>query len=777
MSSQLDDSVDADSRLHQVLADYLEAVEEGRPTNRQLLLAEHPELADELRAFFDDRDFMKRCAGRMRFVAPTFIGKYQVLEEIGSGAFGVVVKARHPELPLLRAIKLFRGKQGSACAEARKAAMLKHPNIVQVHEVGEHEGRAYYMMDFIEGLNLAERLKSNARPKPLKTPPHWLSRISRWLTGRRTDEECRQRWTARLVARIARGVHHAHQHGVIHRDLKPGNILIDGDGEPHITDFDLAKLVEEDRWHFELGPVEEGVGLFGSMVLEEGLVPDTVVTDKGLIIGTAAYMSPEQAAGQEPTTASDVYSLGVILYEMLTGEVPIRGVTPQETIHLIQEVDPLPPRSVNPSIDYRLERICRKCLQKNPEARFGSALGVARNLERWLDDEPLIDPLDPFSVRCRLWCRRNPVAAGLLVTAAALFLFATLMVVWVSRARAERLEEEVLKSNAYAAQGVASTVLLQFRERATTVYRASESTELRRLLEQDDRAGLQQFLERTFRTSDGSHFEGWIVLDREGSLIESSHQGGGAKKADKRDYFLGALQQADQPGLDSIYVSRAYCSSFDGKYKISFGRALRDNRQPDRPILCVISASITTDATMGLPQLHDERRKAVLVGPEETTHPTGVFHSVAPEKYLILLHSGYKHAVEPIPIPKETLGLIPKVSGAKQLSLPDAASGDPRQGMNAHYHDPVAKRLPQYAGRWLAGFAPVGNTEYVVIVQHRYEEAILADHGIIWTGAAILVGGLLILAIGWFGFQWFFHSWRTNESQPERAPTSGLVRQ
>src|SRR5207244_750596 len=168
------------------------------------------------------------------------------------------------------------------------------------------------------------------------------------------------------------------------------------------------------------------------------------------------------------------------------------------------------------------EKICLKCLNKDPRKRYGSALGLARNLERWLADVPIIDPPDPIPTRCRLWCRRNPVLTGLLVSAAALFMVVSMMVVRTSRDRAERLEEEVLMSNGYAARGVASTILLQARRWASAVYVASESPELRSLLEQDQRPELQRFLEQTYRTHrgmEGLYIESWYLLNGEGVLV------------------------------------------------------------------------------------------------------------------------------------------------------------------------------------------------------------------------------------------------------------------
>jgi hypothetical protein len=240
-------------------------------------------------------------------------------------------------------------------AEAEAAANLDHPHILPVYEVGEHAGHQYFSMKLVAGGSLADRLKADPRPP--------------------------MRELVELLVKVCRAVHFAHQRGVLHRDLKPGNILLDADGTPFVADFGLAKKVDA----------------------------DSGATRPGAAVGTPAYMPPEQARGDKGvSTAADVYALGAILYEMLTGRPPFKGETVLDTLRLVIETDPVPPRSLAPAASRDLETVCLKCLAKGPAGRYPSADAVADDLDRWLAGEPVTArPLTAWQ-RFERWAKRNP---------------------------------------------------------------------------------------------------------------------------------------------------------------------------------------------------------------------------------------------------------------------------------------------------------------------------------------------------------------------------------
>ena len=292
-------------------------------------------------------------------------GDYELLGEIGRGGQGVVYRAHQKSLNRNVALKVIGLGPWATEAhlkrfrrEAEAAANLDHPFIVPIHEVGERDGCCYFSMNFIEGGQLDEVV-------------------------RRTPISIRQ--VAELIAKLARTVHYAHEHGILHRDIKPGNILLDAKGEPHLTDFGLARLVEA----------------------------ESTVTRTLEVMGTPSYMAPEQAAGNNAAVgkATDVYGLGAVFYQLLTGHSPFAGGTTYQTIRLLLDTEPRQPRLWNRKIGRDLSTICLKCLEKDPTRRYPSALALAEDLEHWLKHEPIYAKRSGFFTHARKWVRRNPTSA------------------------------------------------------------------------------------------------------------------------------------------------------------------------------------------------------------------------------------------------------------------------------------------------------------------------------------------------------------------------------
>lgn len=299
-----------------------------------------------------------------------YFGDYELLEEIARGGMGAVYKARQVSLNRLVALKMILAGQFASAnnvqrfhAEAEAAANLDHPNILPIYEVGEHDGHHYFSMRLIEGESLSQRFA--AAPSGVNDPT-----VLRNI--------------ANQIVLISRAVHFAHQRGILHRDLKPANVLLDTDGTPYVTDFGLAKRTDG----------------------------DSGLTQSGAIIGTPSYMAPEQAqAVKQLTTAADVYSLGAILYECLTGRPPFRSTSVFDTIVQVLEQEPDHPRKLNPNTDRDLAAIALKCLMKGPEQRYGSAAEFADDLDRWLNGEAIVARPPTLAGLSLRWLRRNAVAA------------------------------------------------------------------------------------------------------------------------------------------------------------------------------------------------------------------------------------------------------------------------------------------------------------------------------------------------------------------------------
>ena len=316
---------------------------------------------------------------------PMHFGDYELQGEIGRGGQGVVYRARQKSLNRTVALKIIvLGHWATARhlkrfrLEAEAAARLNHPSIVPIHEIGERDGCCYFSMNLIEGGQLDEVVRREA------------------ISIRRAAE---------LIAKLARTVHYAHEHGILHRDIKPGNVLLDTEGEPHLTDFGLARLVET----------------------------ESTVTRTTEVLGTPSYMAPEQASGNNValTSATDTYGLGAVLYHLLTGCPPFAGGTTYETVRLVLETEPRQPRLLNPKVNRDLSTICLKCLQKDPQRRYASALALAEDLERWLKHEPIQARRTGVVGRGKKWLQRNPTVAAVVALSLAL-VAAVCVIVWKS---------------------------------------------------------------------------------------------------------------------------------------------------------------------------------------------------------------------------------------------------------------------------------------------------------------------------------------------------------
>lgn len=390
-----------DPEFQSLLVGCLESLQRGETIDRDALARDFPRFADEIGQFLNDRQLLEQVASDFGDVPPShvaisayektlaarsakdefsaggkvrYIGEYEILEEIARGGMGVVFKARQQKLQRTVALKMILAGRLADTSdierfqrEARAAGRLRHPAIVPVHEIGEHDGRHYFTMDYVDGRSLAEIIR---------------------------EETLAPKAAAQLLRTTAEAVHYAHEQGTVHRDLKPANILLESSGQPQVTDFGLAKMLES--------------------VDEESRAE---LTASGQILGTPSYMSPEQASGKQELVgpASDIYSLGAILYACLTGRAPFVADSPVDTLMQVMNKEPVSPRDLNPSVPKDLETICLKCLTKEPHKRYGTAQELADDLGRFLEDRPVVArPVSRFSKTLR-WCRRNPAVASLLI--------------------------------------------------------------------------------------------------------------------------------------------------------------------------------------------------------------------------------------------------------------------------------------------------------------------------------------------------------------------------
>jgi serine/threonine-protein kinase len=387
-----------DDNAVNLLDSYLAQLQAGETPDRDALLREHPELASALNCLealevLAPPQEEATLAPGIGDTAPAMgelprdFGPYELIRELGRGGMGVVYEARQKGLDRSVAVKMILASHLASPelvrrfqAEAKAAARLRHSNIVHIHDVGQLNGQDFFAMEYIEGQSLAERIAQGPVGQVANLPQ--FRQVSNLPHGKNVDLQT----AVRLVATVARAVEHLHQQGIVHRDLKPSNILLDCDGQPYVTDFGLAKV----------------------------FAPGSDVTATGVIAGTPSYMAPEQASGRRADIgpATDVYSLGAILYELLTGRPPFRAETALDTLMEVLSGDPVLPRTLNPRIPRGLELICIKCLEKAPPDRYASAAALADDLERFARGEALQARPPTLVQQFWSWTRRQPALAS-----------------------------------------------------------------------------------------------------------------------------------------------------------------------------------------------------------------------------------------------------------------------------------------------------------------------------------------------------------------------------
>jgi serine/threonine protein kinase len=646
-------------------ADALQGDVHGLKLLREKYIAANPDAALELAQHFQNEDAFGDSFGRRSDRLPRF-ERYTDVTLIGRGAMGVVYKAFDRELKRSVALKVpsvevaMSGDHQRLRAEAENLARLTHHNIVRVFDVAEHDGRTVISMELIEGGSLHDHADH------FRNDPRAL---------------------AALMVAIARGVHYAHQRGILHRDLKPSNVLLGGEPQdpshPYVSDFGLATLIGTDELRLEA-------------IREPG--HETIAY--GAIVGTASYMSPEQARGKRATTLSDVYGLGAILYSILTGRPPFRGDSAEATLEQVR--DPARsadhPRIVHPTADRTLSAIAMKCLEKDPSRRYRSAEGLAKDLDRWLTHRRTeARPLGPAG-RAGVWCRRNPVGAGRVLALLSLSLLAAADI-------GTRLGEprRIRRTVAVQTAGLLQTRLNDMKR---AVESTAQNPRLPDLLARGDQSQLQTLIE-----SEGAGhvdlngtfpFDTLLLVDsRNGAFVarwpkmDPDSEGQDFRA---RDYYEG-LVSSTAPGA---YVSRVFRAVTDELFKFGVSARVIRNGQT----IGIVAATVTTDARMGLADLENESfvtsvlalRDSRLMPGETGLPPPGA------SSYVILLHPGYGRGIEPKWFPLDRLT-------------------DLRAGDVDDYRDPVtalgADVSRKYAGTWAASAAPVAGSPFFVMVQQR----------------------------------------------------------
>jgi len=607
-------------------------------------------------------------------------GPYQRIRYLGHGGMGVVYRAFDSELGIEVALKTILPRDlgnpnviGVFKTEPQSMARLSDLNIIRVYRVDQHDGRPYFTMELIDGTSLNRRL-DEYRDDP--------------------------RAAVELLVPVARAIHHAHQRGILHRDLKLANILLDRKGRPLVTDFGLAKQIGTDD-----ESIATAADLVGVSQVFQG------------IFGTVQYMSPEQATpGKEVTTVSDVYGLGAVLYALLMGRPPFQAESLEATLAQVRDPNDLPdpPHRSNPRVDPDLEAICLKCLAKDPAKRYRSAEGLAKDLERWRDGKESSALKWDRPYQLWRWCKRHPWRATAIV--AALLMLALVPTV-VAVALLKEREAQVLGTSKLLAESAASTFDAHLRHLASAVVRESREPQLLRQLAAKEGKELQGLVERVsafygkaengfIRQGERNRFASWFILDDVGRMLAHSRNADhGNLDLSWRGYFQKASTLKD---IEAVCVPRIWkARTADKHYRFGIVAPVRDGKVT----VGVLAATVTMDSAGEILLPQGSLQKVVLVGRWDGTPPPEPNPDIPTDIHprgerLILLHPAFDRGDLAVPIHDEQL----------------FEEAGPRT--DDSYQDPVARSDPRFAGRWVAASAPVGDTEFVVVVQQHHDQAV-----------------------------------------------------
>jgi predicted Ser/Thr protein kinase len=606
-------------------------------------------------------------------IEPLNLGRYELLQELGRGGMGVVWKANDAELQRVVAIKfmhpwVYDGEQQRKrlLSEARAAAQLQHPGLVAVYEIGEHAGRPFIVMEYVDGTNLGDIIA--------ETP----------LAADRA---------ARYLVRVAEAMHYAHERGVLHRDLKPNNILIDRNELARVFDFGLARHN----------------------------APQSQTSSANTLGGTLCYMPPEQAEGrgERMDRTSDVYALGATLYACLTSRPPFIAETPLETLRQVLEAEPSPPRALNRDVPLDAQQICLKCLAKDPRQRYATAHALAQDLGRFLRREPIVARPPALHYRVRLFARRHPAFSALL-SVAGLLLGMMAGSAWLFR-------HDALDSNVQAARLAAGSLLGELALLGRAVESRATDRELAAEVAHGSTPTQYALLQRAFESqlfaTARLGLRSWLLLDDTGKVL-ASWPARERRTDDRsfRDYYLGAVKRANQVGRspDQVYYSRVFRSLIDGAYNFGISHVVRGEHGS---VVGVLVAFVGTSSTESIPGFSSEDRKTVLAARCDDPPPRALAGRPTPT-HVIMLHPAFHGRTEAIAAEhRSVLALL-----AERADVTFERDGD--------YRDPARILDPRYGGSWLAGFARVAGTPFVVIFQTRD-----------WVGNALRLGGLLLLGL------------------------------